>query len=84
MNKCDPGELVHIHIQSLINIMHEKNWLITTKKGQDKLPLFTGNRKQVIPVYNAILDPAFGFFFILRSDLSPSRVRWWPAVLPLP
>ena len=33
MNKYDPGEPVNIHIQSLINIMQENNWVITTKKG---------------------------------------------------
>ena len=27
------GEPVNIHIQSLINITQEKNWVITTKKG---------------------------------------------------
>ena len=33
MNKYYPGEPVNIHIQPLINIMHENNWVITTKKG---------------------------------------------------
>ena len=33
MNKYYPGEPVNIPIQSLINIMQEKNWVITTKKG---------------------------------------------------
>ena len=33
MNKYFPGETVNILIQSLINIMQEKNWVITTKKG---------------------------------------------------
>ena len=28
-----PGEPVNIHIQSLINIIHENNRVITTKKG---------------------------------------------------
>ena len=28
-----PGEPVNIHIKSLINIIHEKNLIITTKKG---------------------------------------------------
>ena len=28
-----PGEPVNIHIQPLINIIQEKNWVITTKKG---------------------------------------------------
>ena len=33
MNKYYPGEPVHIHIQLLINIMQEINWVITTEKG---------------------------------------------------
>ena len=28
-----PGEPVNVHIQSLINIIQENNWVITTKKG---------------------------------------------------
>ena len=32
MNKYYPGEPINIHIQPLINIMQEKNWVITTKK----------------------------------------------------
>ena len=28
-----PGEPINIHIQSLINIIQENNWVITTKKG---------------------------------------------------
>ena len=31
-NKYYPGRTVNIHIQSLINIIQEKNWVITTKK----------------------------------------------------
>ena len=31
--------------------MQENNWLITTKKGQGKIPLFCGNGEQVIPIY---------------------------------
>ena len=38
-----PGEPDNIHIQSLINIISENNWVITTKKGKGKLPLFCGN-----------------------------------------
>ena len=34
MNKYHPGEPVNIHIHSIINIIQEKNWVITTKKGQ--------------------------------------------------
>ena len=33
MNKYYSGEPVHIYIQTLINIMQENNWAITTKKG---------------------------------------------------
>ena len=51
MNKYYPGEPVNIHIQSLINIMQVTNLLITTKKGEGKLPLFCGNGERVIPIY---------------------------------
>ena len=51
MNKCYPGEPVNIHIRSLINIVQEKNCVITTKKGKVKLPLFRDNGEQVIPIY---------------------------------
>ena len=51
MNKYYPGEPVNIHIQSLINIILEKNWVITTKKGKGKLPIFCGNGERVIPIY---------------------------------
>ena len=33
MKKCYPGEPININIQSLINIIQDKNWAITTKKG---------------------------------------------------
>ena len=33
-----PGEPVNINIQSLINIIQENNWKITTKKGKGKSP----------------------------------------------
>ena len=46
-----PGEPVNIHIQSLINIIQEKKWVITTKDSEGKLPLFCSNRSWVIPVY---------------------------------
>ena len=52
MNKYDPVEPINIHIQPLMNIMQEKNRLITTKKGKGKLPLFRGNGEQVIPIYS--------------------------------
>ena len=45
------GELVNIHIQSLINIIQDNNWLITTKKGMVKLPLFCGNVEWLIPIH---------------------------------
>ena len=51
MNKYYPGEPVNIHIQSLINIILENNWAITTKKGKGKLPIFCGNGDRVIPIY---------------------------------
>ena len=47
-----PGEPVKKLIQSLINIIQEKNWVITTKKGKGKLPLFYGNGERVIPIYD--------------------------------
>ena len=51
MKKYYPGEPVNIHVQSLINIIQKNNWVITTKKGQGKFPLFCGNGEQVIPIY---------------------------------
>ena len=51
MNKYYPGEPVNIHKQSLINIIQDKNWVITTKKGKYKLPLFHGNGERLIPIY---------------------------------
>ena len=50
MYKYYPDEPVNIHIQSLLNIMLENNWVITTKKGKGKLPLFCGNKEQIIPI----------------------------------
>ena len=49
--KYYPGETVNIHIRSLINIIQDKNWVITTKKVKGKLPLFSGNGEQIIPFY---------------------------------
>ena len=51
MNKYHPGETGNIHIQLLINIMQDNNWVITAKKGNGKLPLFCGNGEQVLPIY---------------------------------
>ena len=31
--------------------MQENNWVIATKKGQGKLPLFHGNGEQVFTIY---------------------------------
>ena len=33
VNKYNPGGTVNIHIQLLIKILQEENWVITTKKG---------------------------------------------------
>ena len=49
--KYYPGEPVNIHIQSLINIIQENNWEITTKKGKGKLSLFFGNGERAIHLY---------------------------------
>ena len=38
-------------MKSWINIIQENNWVITTKKGKGKFPLFCGNVEQVIPIY---------------------------------
>ena len=46
-----PGEPVNTHIQSLLNIIQENNWFITTKKVKGKLILFCGNGEQVNPIY---------------------------------
>ena len=51
MNKYYPGRPVNIHIQSLINIIQDNNWIITTKKGKGKLPLFRSNVERVITFY---------------------------------
>ena len=50
--KYYPGEPVNIHIQSLINIIQERYWVIATKKGKGKLPLFWGHLERVIPIYD--------------------------------
>ena len=43
MNKYYPGEPVHLHIQSLIHIIQDNNWVIITKDGKGTLPLLWGN-----------------------------------------
>ena len=45
------GEPVNINIQSFINIIQEKSWVITTKKGKGKLPIICGNGERLIPIY---------------------------------
>ena len=47
--KYYPGGPVNINIQSLTNIIQDNNWVIATKKGKGKLPLFRGNGERVIP-----------------------------------
>ena len=51
MNKYYPVEPVNIHIESLINIILENNWVITTKKGKGKLLIFCGNVERLIHIY---------------------------------
>ena len=52
MKKYHPGKPVNIHLQLLINIIQENNWIITTKNGKGKLPLFNGEGERVITVYS--------------------------------
>ena len=68
MNKQYSVEPVNIHIRSLINIILENNWLITTKKGKGKLPIFCGNGEQVITIYDAQL---------ILSDARRSDMIWF-------
>ena len=49
-NIIQANKLIYIY-KSLINIIQENNWVITTKKGKGKLPLFYGNRELEIPIY---------------------------------
>ena len=51
INIYDPDEKVNIHIQSLINIIQENNWVVPPKKGKGKLPLFRGNGERVNSIY---------------------------------
>ena len=60
IRKIYPGEPVSIHIQKLINIIQENNWVITTKKSKGELPLFWGNGEQVIPIYSLWLTIHIG------------------------
>ena len=52
--KYYPGVPVNVHKQPLINIIREKNWAITTKKGKGELPLFCGKGERVITIYGVV------------------------------
>ena len=52
MKKYYPGETVNIHIQSLINIIQDSNWLIATKTNKGKSPWCCGNGEQAVPIYS--------------------------------
>ena len=52
MGKYDPGELVNIHIQSLIPIIQYNNFIITKKNGKGKFLIFCGSGYFVIPIYD--------------------------------
>ena len=39
-------------MKPLINIIQENNWVIITKKGKSKLPLFCGNGEREITIYD--------------------------------
>ena len=54
MNKYYPCEPVNINIQLLLNMIQEKNKVITIKEGKGKLPLFHGNVERVIPMYDLL------------------------------
>ena len=51
MKKQYPGEPFNLRIQSLINNFQEKNWLIATKKGEGKLPIFCCNVYRLVTIY---------------------------------
>ena len=53
MNVIRVNQLICIY-KSLINIMQENNWEITTKKGKGKLPLFLGIGKRWITIYELV------------------------------
>ena len=74
MNKYYPGEPVNIFIQSLINIILEKNWVITTDKGKGKLPILFGNGEQVIFVYACVFVVNFSLIFAM-PNFKGSRKR---------
>ena len=41
IKKYYKGEPVNIHIRSLINIIQDKYWVITTKQGQGKITIIS-------------------------------------------
>ena len=45
MNKYYPGGPFNIHIQAIINIIHNNNWLITTKIGSGKIIIISWQRR---------------------------------------
>ena len=57
IQKYYPSEPVSIHIQLLINIIQETTGYLPTKKGKDKLPLFSGNEERVIIIYGPGVPP---------------------------
>ena len=71
MKKYYPDKPVNIHIQLSINTQQKNNWVIATKKGKGKLPLFCGNRERVIPIYAVYCAPRFHNFLSIHllSDL---------------
>ena len=53
IEKYYPDKPVNIHIQQLINMIQKNNWVITTKKGKGKIPLFRDNGERVNPIYGS-------------------------------
>ena len=67
MNEYYPGEPFNIHLQSLLNILQEKNRVITTKRGKSKLPLSSVNGEGLIPIYgvrNTYIQKGLSQFFV--------------------
>ena len=61
MEKYYPGGPVYIHMQLLLNIIQDKNWLITNnKRGKGKLKLFCDNSEWIILIY---VERLFHFFY---------------------
>ena len=87
MKKYYPGEPVNIYIQSLIIIIQNNNWLITTKKGKGELPLFFGDGERFIPIYalsggDDIPQERGSLCIILTVDLSLVK-HYPPEVFPI-